>query len=153
MIFFSTNMPGTQELQNRHLQSLTCILLNPYTISINSPKNPTLSQRANFIASIFAYVSLWDIYPEPQYISLNCSPSITYILISSQDIPRHLPLKSLNFTFTTNYVGSFLLSDALQGKEGWRLTFCDAYSSLYPCILVIYWLSWLPSISWNPVTC
>ena len=43
---------------------------------------------------------------------------------SSTGFPTTLTPEGLDLTFATNYTGPFLLTNLLQGKEGWVLTFC-----------------------------
>lgn len=46
--------------------------------------------------------------------------------------PKTLTPEGLDFTFATNYVGPFLLTNLLQGKEGWVLVFCATPTSPFP---------------------
>lgn len=75
---------------------------------------------------------------EPQYILPRfCLPqschSITHHLhFHLPGFPRTRTPEGLDLTFATNYIGPFLLTNLLQGKEGWVLTFCAAHASPFP---------------------
>ena len=81
---------------------------------------------------------------------LGLYPSITHYLCSHflPGFPKTLTQEGLDLTFATNYVGPFLLTNLLRGKEGWLPTFCAALTSHSPGIFVAYCFQWLLPFPW-----
>lgn len=59
----------------------------------------------------------------------------------------------IDLTFATNYTGPFLLTNLLQGKEGWVLTFCATPTFPFPRHFCAYCLPWSSPFPWHPDAC
>lgn len=120
-------LPGSGPLKQASTKPNLCTLLKNLKF-IHDSKNLNSYMPCSVVFLLNANLS-------PRFCLLPLPHLCSHLL---PGIPKTLTPEGLDFTFATNYVGPFLLTNLLQGKEEW-----GASLLCHPCFSILLAFSWL----------